>query len=679
MSNKDAVGRRSPSSHGWAIVALVALVAPSRLAAQTGPGELLASEAQHVLATSCAECHGERLQRGNLSVLSVDGLVRNGTVLRGDPDHSPLIERLAPEGDMPVGRPPLSVADRETLIQWIRAGAPTAVTTAVARAVVDELAVSQAIAVDLAALPENDRPFTRYFTLHDAHNRSLREPDWPQRRQRFEDAILVLLNSLSWRRDLVRMHALSQALVLRFDLRAVGWTPEKWNLLVRSYPYAARLRGQDTATIDAPMRLASALAVPCLRGDWFVANASRSPLYEGLLDLPRTRSELEHRLNVDVAANLRDFSARRAGFSRSGVARHNRIIERHESPFGAYWQSFDFADDQGPHNIFENPLGPGSGEGAFSPSGGEIIFNLPNGLQGYLLVDAGGVRIADAPTGIVHDGTNPDDPVVHNAVSCMGCHGLDGIKPHVDEVSAVQLHRGASDERRRAVASLYGVTAERMEADRARYTTALSQLLPTSGPSHVSVLPVASVARDFARPLDADAVASSLGLTVAELRTVTAASVSGALRATVGPVLAGTPVAREVFDCAWRSLVREVDPSRSLVAEGGPTPAACPGTTATTQLFPAAQVCDSRWEAVRAYTAAATSAQWDQAQACETARAQLRVRVQGACAGDGLTAGSAAAVPCQCVARRDPRSGRNFASCTARGSVACGRYQQRCR
>ena len=125
--------------------------------------------------------------------------------------------------------------------------------------------MSQAIAVDLAALPENDRPFTRYFTLHDAHNRSLREPDWPQRRQRFEDAILVLLNSLSWRRDLVRMHALSQALVLRFDLRAVGWTPEKWNLLVRSYPYAARLRGQDTATIDAPMRLASALAVKLWR------------------------------------------------------------------------------------------------------------------------------------------------------------------------------------------------------------------------------------------------------------------------------------------------------------------------------------------------------------------------------------------------------------------------------
>jgi mono/diheme cytochrome c family protein len=659
------------------VVALVGLVTPSPTVAQTGPRELLASEAQQVLRTACSECHGETIQRGDVgSVLSIDGLVRGGIVLRGDPDHSPLIQRLAPEGDMPLRRPPLGAAERETLIRWIREGAPEFASNSRAREAVDEFAVSEAIAADLASLPETDQPFTRYFTLHDAHNRSLLEPDWPQRRQQLEDAILVLLNSLSWRRDLVRMRALSHALVLRFDLRSIGWTPEKWNLLVRSYPYAARLRGQEVSSIDERMRLAPGLAVPCLRGDWFVANASRSPLYEGLLDLPRTRSELERRLGVDVAANLRDFSARRAGFTRSGVARHNRVIERHESPFGAYWQSYDFADDQGPHNIFENPLGPGAEDGAFVPSGGEIIFNLPNGLQGYLLVDAGGARIADAPTGIVHDGTNPDDPVVHNAVSCMGCHGLDGIKPHADEVSAVQLHRGASDERRRAVASLYGLTSERMEADRARYTTALSQLLPTSGPTHVSVLPVASVARDFARPLDADAVASSLGLTVSELRAMVPASAT--LRAAVGPVLAGTPVAREVFDCAWRTLVREVDPSRSLVAEGGPTPAACPGTAAVPHSL-AARVCDSQWEVVRAYTAQSTSAQWDQARACDSARAQLATQVQGACAGDGLTVGSADAVPCECVARRDTRSGRTFASCTARGRVDCGRYQQRCR
>ena len=62
--------------------------------------------------------------------------------------------------------------------------------------------------------------------------------------------------------------------------------------------------------------------------------------------------------------------------------------------FGAYWRSYDFATNAGKQNIFTHPL-------TFTPSGGEIIFNLPNGLQGYLLVDGRGSRIDDAPIAIV--------------------------------------------------------------------------------------------------------------------------------------------------------------------------------------------------------------------------------------------------------------------------------------
>ena len=32
----------------------------------------------------------------------------------------------------------------------------------------------------------------------------------------------------------------------------------------------------------------------------------------------------------------------RAGFLKSGVSDHNRLIERHESNYGAYWVSYDF-------------------------------------------------------------------------------------------------------------------------------------------------------------------------------------------------------------------------------------------------------------------------------------------------------------------------------------------------
>lgn len=148
---------------------------------------------------------------------------------------------------------------------------------------------------------------------------------------------------------------------------------------------------------------------------------------------------------------------------------------------------------------------------------------------------------------------------------------------------------------------------------------------------------------------------------------------SRSLQATVGPVLAGTPVPRDVFDCAWSALARELDPTREAVSGGGPAAGQCPNVT------PAAQVCDAVWEPVRAYTADARSAQWEQARACEVAREQVRANVQVTCAGAGLAAGSAATIPCECRTLRDTRSGRAFASCVARGSVECGRYRQQCR
>src|SRR5207248_5965596 len=100
--------------------------------------------------------------------------------------------------------------------------------------------------------------------------------------------------------------------------------------------------------------------------------------------------------------------------------------------------------------LFDHPLGPGpltptplppgergGGEG-FRPDGGEIIFNLPNGLQGYLLVDGQGRRINEGPTKIVSVKNRPD-PTVINGISCMTCHArgmiekADQIRGHVEK------------------------------------------------------------------------------------------------------------------------------------------------------------------------------------------------------------------------------------------------------
>ena len=136
-------------------------------------------------------------------------------------------------------------------------------------------------------------------------------------------------------------------------------------------------------------------------------------------------------MGINVNRNLRDapgVRVWRAGFNNSGVSNNNRMVERHAFRDGAYWKSYDFAGNVGTQNIFNHPLD-------FTHDGGEVIFNLPNGLQAYYLVNAIGSRLDEAPINIV---SNPaaSDPTVRNGLSCFGCH-TEGMKIFEDQVRSV--------------------------------------------------------------------------------------------------------------------------------------------------------------------------------------------------------------------------------------------------
>ena len=131
---------------------------------------------------------------------------------------------------------------------------------------------------------------------------------------------------------------------------------------------------------------------------------------------------------------------RRGGLITSGVSRHNRLVERHRTPFGAYWRSYDFKTSAGRGNLLLFPLGPrfrgnAFDDQAFEQAGGEVIFNLPNGLQGYMLADAKDNRLdAPAPVGIVSDKSETSGtPEIVNGLSCLACHAS-GMKPFRDEI-----------------------------------------------------------------------------------------------------------------------------------------------------------------------------------------------------------------------------------------------------
>ncbi|MCA9222826.1 MAG: hypothetical protein KDA71_21045, partial [Planctomycetales bacterium] len=226
--------------------------------------------------------------------------------------------------------------------------------------------------------------------------------------------------------------------------------------------------------------------LPWVRADWFVATASRPPLYHTLLydvvfeDLARkprvdvkladgsisrepamTAADLERWLRVNVAANLRRNRAARAGFTKSGVSSQPRLIERHPALYGAYWLSYDFKRGNSTMNLLARPLGPPAqfNDPRFQPyhfrqDGGEIIFHLPNGLQGYLLVDGEGNRIHEGPPDVVEDSAKTlGNAVIVNGLSCMACHKQGMRREFEDQVRFGA--KGLSSDARDRVRRLY--------------------------------------------------------------------------------------------------------------------------------------------------------------------------------------------------------------------------------
>ena len=71
---------------------------------------------------------------------------------------------------------------------------------------------------------------------------------------------------------------------MRIDVRDLRWTRELWEVLVLAYPYGLQHSGVAASSVYK----LSGTRLPYVRADWFVAQASRPPLYYALLQLPET-------------------------------------------------------------------------------------------------------------------------------------------------------------------------------------------------------------------------------------------------------------------------------------------------------------------------------------------------------------------------------------------------------
>ena len=470
----------------------------------------IAQDAYAIFEQSCFICHGPTGPFKETLLIEHNALIQNGTVVPGNPDASELYNRLLTTDiakRMPFNQPQLPAQAIDTIRNWILAGAPDwTATSTTDGSFISSTEILNTIETHLMSLAPFDRAFARYFSMTHLYNTG----ESAQILQEYRNGLSKLINSLSWGLEVTNPQSINpQGTIFYIDLRHYEWDRnDGWTQIEGAYPYHIPFDAPTQTALRAQLgRLQTEMNcdVPSIHIDWFLATASLPPLYHDLLSLPLTDRELETRLEVDVAQNLLNapgVRVWRAGTNNSGVSTNNRVLERHTSRYGAYWKSYDFAGNVGTQNIFTHPI-------SFTHDGGEVIFNLPNGLQGYYLVNASGFRLDDAPINIV---SNPaaSDPTVRNGLSCMGCH-TEGMKTFEDQVRPV-IESNATPAYDKAQALRLYAEKSAMDALVAEDMERYREALEATGGTFDDIEPISRFHEAFQGTVDVAHAAASVGL-----------------------------------------------------------------------------------------------------------------------------------------------------------------------
>jgi Domain of unknown function (DUF4384) len=488
------------------------------------PTDPVALAAFNALEKNCSRCHqaGPTLKRAKPAknfgnILHLSELARDPNfILPGNPDGSHLFIQIAKK-EMPYDcyqefdcKAEPTEAEVRAVYTWIKSLGEAAIAACTGRKVIDQEAIVTAIAADLDQQQEHRRKGMRYITLSNFYNHCVEETDMVRYRQ----GVVKLLNSLSRNSDVLKLHTIDpEKTIIAFNLDDLDWTEADWNRIIGTYPYAMK---PDASVYDTVASV-TGTPLPWIRGDWFGFTASRPPLYYDLLKLPASFAELEKSADVDIKSDIEKFLVKRAGFQKSGVSKHNRLIERHAIPTGYFWTSYDFKGDRPDQSLFIHPLGPvGLSDDAFKHDGGETIFSLPNGFQAYYLNTAKGERLDKGPTEIVLDDSQLDRAVT-DGISCFGCHNQ-GIRIGTDEIREHVLHdRTFSKEVREQVEALYPtqeVFKAQLDEDATRFRNAMIRagLDPELDSQKVGVESINYLSKAYEKSIDLKIAAAEYGI-----------------------------------------------------------------------------------------------------------------------------------------------------------------------
>tara|TARA_R100000789_G_scaffold48024_1_gene48666 strand:+ start:2991 stop:4751 length:1761 start_codon:yes stop_codon:yes gene_type:complete len=507
----------------------------------------LNQQAYQILQTRCYRCHGGSAKQAGLDVLSRANLLeergetgsRFAWVVPGSVETSTLLDTLEPGPDsyMPKQGSPESKAmtdeEKQLLVNWVKAGAEFPVVEN--RSFISEVQILKAMRNHLLSAKADDRTNIRFYTLtHLYNNPSVSELDL----RLYRAAFAKTLNSLTKRREVFIPEPLPETgeSVYPVNLEELYWNRDDiWAEILSHYPYALKydyVKDEELQQLWKDVSQFSGADVPYLRADWFIVTATQPPLYHLLLDIPQTLSELEHQLQLDITQNFLHGDLARSGYAKSGVSQQNRLLERHSTPATPYfWISYDFLPRRARGDLTRFPLGPVFPENpfnnqAFDHDGGEIIWSLPNGMQGYMLVDGKGNRINEGPVDVVFDRSAVlGTPSIINGISCIYCHRDGMISEFRDEIRHADAVGGKPREH---VLKIYP-THEKMQSltkgDREIFMRALEKVTGPYllvGPDENKNIkdfpePIGKVAEMYFRDLTPQQMALELGIQETEI------------------------------------------------------------------------------------------------------------------------------------------------------------------
>ena len=473
----------------------------SEATAQTGLGggnAEAASAADAFIGKYCRNCHGPgESSQGSFPAGDLASIAANAAFVTPGNAAKSLLYTSVTSGRMPLGKRPAD-AEVQSLATWIDSLTQSDIPVAAAagktersRPMIGYRDFIELALRDVTRIDERDQPFMRYFSYRDQYNGMMScetHETFLKRMQVLAGGFKKLLNSLSYGPNLVIPDEVegSNGLLVRVDIRDLEWSADDYDFLINEYFY-----GVDP-TSDASLHAlakATQTQLPIMRIDWFMSNGARPKVYNRLMKLPTHIRELETRFKIDVDQNIHRGRVLRAGFAdgSSGVSDHNRMLERHDMPFGGYyWKSYDFGGDVGRQVLKRFPHGPKelkleAGLQSFEHDGGEMVFSLPNGMQGYYLSTAEGAQLDVGPTAIVSFRKRPIGKGVEiiNARSCFDCH-YDGILSKRDQIREhIQTSTLFSKDQQDVLLALYAPQEELDEAykrDRDRFVASLDRL-----------------------------------------------------------------------------------------------------------------------------------------------------------------------------------------------------------